>query len=195
MNINDQIFYKAELLTKGMRASDNAKAILYKEFPRLFHKRNNAQPERNVGNELQRQYRRRLRARIALSSGRKGRQFYNGRKTVSQGRAPTSPARSWTTLQGPPKVALRSGRTVIAVMTRKRKCRFCSIVKERETPLDADVLADSIKNFELSKDNMLNFSGGTYKNPDVMADYWIDLSKNPCVSTRKSQSSLPRRPT
>ena len=27
MNINDQIFYKAELLTKGMRASDNAKAM------------------------------------------------------------------------------------------------------------------------------------------------------------------------
>lgn len=24
---------------------------------------------------------------------------------------------------------------------------------------------------------MLNFSGGTYKNPDVMADYWIDLVK------------------
>ena len=51
-------------------------------------------------------------------------------------------------------------------------------MKERETPLDADVLADSIKKlFELSKDNMLNFSGGTYKNPDVMADYWIDLVK------------------
>lgn len=38
MNINDQIFYKAELLTKGMRASDNAKAILYKEFPDFFTK-------------------------------------------------------------------------------------------------------------------------------------------------------------
>lgn len=38
MNINDQIFYKAELLTKGMRASDNAKAILYKEFPDFFKK-------------------------------------------------------------------------------------------------------------------------------------------------------------
>ena len=78
MNINDQIFYKAELLTKGMRASDNAKAILYKEFPDFFTK---GIMHKVFGNELQRQYRRRLRARIALSSGRKGRQFfYYGRK-------------------------------------------------------------------------------------------------------------------
>lgn len=58
------------------------------------------------------------------------------------------------------------------------KCKFCSIVKENSKPTDIETLADGIKKLlEKTPTGMLNFSGGTYKNPDIMADYWIALVK------------------
>ena len=58
------------------------------------------------------------------------------------------------------------------------KCKFCSIVKETEEPIDTTLLANSIKILlEKSPTGMLNFSGATYTSPDVMVDYWIDLVK------------------
>ena len=58
------------------------------------------------------------------------------------------------------------------------KCKFCSLKKETEKPIDIDILSNGIKKLlENSKSGMLNFSGATYRNPDVMADYWIALVK------------------
>ena len=58
------------------------------------------------------------------------------------------------------------------------KCKFCSIEKETDKPIDVDILADAIKKLlDKTKTGMLNFSGATYQNPDVMVDYWISLVK------------------
>ena len=38
MNIDKQIFYKAELLCKGMRVTENAKEKLLKDYPDFFTK-------------------------------------------------------------------------------------------------------------------------------------------------------------
>ncbi len=58
------------------------------------------------------------------------------------------------------------------------KCKFCSIQKETEKPIDVEILAPAIKKLlEKTPTGMLNFSGATYQNPDVMTDYWIALVK------------------
>lgn len=58
------------------------------------------------------------------------------------------------------------------------KCKFCSIVKETEQPIDTTILANNIKILlEKTPTGMLNFSGATYISPDVMVDYWIELVK------------------
>ena len=58
------------------------------------------------------------------------------------------------------------------------KCKFCSIEKETEKPIDIDVLAPAIqKLLSETPTGMLNFSGATYKDPDTMVDYWISLVK------------------
>lgn len=127
MNINDQIFYKAELLTKGMRASDNAKAILYKEFPDFFtkgimHSLNVRFSETNCNVSIADDF---AHESPYLLDEKDGNFFITDGKTVSPFRFSArshTPARSWMTLQGfTPRVALRSGRTVIAVMTGKTK--------------------------------------------------------------------------
>lgn len=204
MNINDQIFYKAELLTKGMRASDNAKAILYKEFPDFFtkgimHSLNVRFSETNCNVSIADDF---AHESPYLLDEKDGNFFITDGKNSFPVSFFGALPHTGTVVDDFARLHSKGCVTIwpnsnCCYDRENEKCRFCSIVKERETPLDADVLADSIKKlFELSKDNMLNFSGGTYKNPDVMADYWIDLVKKSVrFRTRKSQSSLPRRPT
>ena len=60
------------------------------------------------------------------------------------------------------------------------KCKFCSLEKERSAPLPIEELANGIKELllRLGKGRyVLNMSGGTYKSPDHMADYYISLVK------------------
>ena len=64
--------------------------------------------------------------------------------------------------------------------TDELKCKFCSLEKERSSPISIDVLADGIKKLlEKLGDGryVLNMSGGTYVSPDHMADYYIMLVK------------------
>ena len=73
------------------------------------------------------------------------------------------------------------------------KCKFCSLDKDRNAPIPADQLVNGIrllfekldkngvyhpdtKTFKKEK-YMLNMSGGTYRSPDHMADYYLDLVK------------------
>lgn len=185
MNINDQIFYKAELLTKGMRASDNAKAILYKEFPDFFtkgimHSLNVRFSETNCNVSIADNF---AHESPYLLDEKDGNFFITDGKNSFPVSFFGALPHTGTVVDDFARLHSKGCVTIwpnsnCCYDRENEKCRFCSIVKERETPLDADVLADSIKKlFELSKDNMLNFSGGTYKNPDVMADYWIDLVK------------------
>ncbi len=59
------------------------------------------------------------------------------------------------------------------------KCRFCSLEKKNSAPIPVDVMADGLKKlFEQIPPWTLNLSGGTYMNPDFMADYWCDLAKS-----------------
>ena len=185
MNINDQIFYKAELLTKGMRASDNAKAILYKEFPDFFtkgimHSLNVRFSETNCNVSIADDF---AHESPYLLDEKDGNFFITDGKNSFPVSFFGALPHTGTVVDDFARLHSKGCVTIwpnsnCCYDRENEKCRFCSIVKERETPLDPDVLADSIKKlFELSKDNMLNFSGGTYKNPDVMADYWIDLVK------------------
>lgn len=65
------------------------------------------------------------------------------------------------------------------------KCKFCSIKKKDTEPIDSDLVAEYIKRLlaELGRNAqpkdgyVINLSGGTYKNPDRMMDYYIELVK------------------
>lgn len=58
------------------------------------------------------------------------------------------------------------------------KCKFCSLLPDADRPVDAAELADGLKTLyeRVPHAHALNFSGATYCSPDVMADYWIDLT-------------------
>ncbi len=62
--------------------------------------------------------------------------------------------------------------------TPENKCKFCSLECKDKAPVDRDELCAAIKMlFEKIPHWTLNFSGGTYKNPDNMVDYWISVAK------------------
>ena len=56
------------------------------------------------------------------------------------------------------------------------KCKFCSLKPKTPTPVDPDELCRGLK-IMLSEcpDYTLNFSGATYKSPDIMVEYWATL--------------------
>ena len=58
------------------------------------------------------------------------------------------------------------------------KCKFCSLVPQTEKPIDPDELCKGLKIIlkELP-DHTLNFSGATYKSPDIMVEYWCELCR------------------
>ena len=60
-----------------------------------------------------------------------------------------------------------------------QKCSFCSLVGEQPAPVTADELAEGLRILyeKVPHAHSLNFSGATYKNPDVMCDYWTELTK------------------
>ncbi|MBO4330971.1 MAG: hypothetical protein J5827_02735 [Oscillospiraceae bacterium] len=60
-----------------------------------------------------------------------------------------------------------------------RKCRFCSLKADRSMPVDIGELCEGIKRLleQTPSYYMLNFSGGTYRDPDTMLRYWIELTK------------------
>ena len=64
--------------------------------------------------------------------------------------------------------------------TPELKCRFCSLEAESSAPIEQSVLCDGIQKLlsAVPETYMLNFSGGTYENPDWMAKYWIRLAQN-----------------
>ena len=63
--------------------------------------------------------------------------------------------------------------------TPELKCRFCSLKADAEKPVDTAELADGLKLLlaRVPKECILNFSGGTFGDPDRMAGYWIDLAR------------------
>ena len=63
--------------------------------------------------------------------------------------------------------------------TPEMKCRFCSLMADAEAPLDTGELSEGLRLLleKVPKNVALNFSGGTYKSPDHMARYWIDLAR------------------
>ena len=63
--------------------------------------------------------------------------------------------------------------------TPELKCRFCSLKAETEAPIDIAELSEALKKLlaQVPKEYILNFSGGTYRDPDWMARYWIDLAR------------------
>ena len=63
--------------------------------------------------------------------------------------------------------------------TPELKCRFCSLKADADKPIDTAELAEGLKLLlaRVPKDYILNFSGGTYHDPDWMVRYWIDLAR------------------
>lgn len=58
------------------------------------------------------------------------------------------------------------------------KCKFCSLLPKTEEPISVDELAKGLK--ILLKEHptyTLNFSGATFKSPDIMVEYWCDLCR------------------
>ncbi len=61
--------------------------------------------------------------------------------------------------------------------TPELKCRFCSLERKNKAPVEPSVLCDGIKKlFTLIPEWTLNFSGGTYRDPDSMVLYWCDIA-------------------
>ena len=63
--------------------------------------------------------------------------------------------------------------------TPELKCRFCSLKPETEKPVDPATLSDALRILmaKVPPEYELNFSGGTYGDPDKMVRYWIDLCR------------------
>ena len=63
--------------------------------------------------------------------------------------------------------------------TPELKCRFCSLQPEAEKPVNTGELSRALELLlaQVPKDYALNFSGGTYGDPDRMVRYWIDLAR------------------
>ena len=63
--------------------------------------------------------------------------------------------------------------------TPELKCRFCSLKADADKPIDTAELAEGLKLLlaQVPKEYILNFSGGTYHDPDWMVRYWIDLAR------------------
>lgn len=59
------------------------------------------------------------------------------------------------------------------------KCKFCSLLPEADRPVDTDELAHGLELLyaKVPHAHALNFSGATYRSPDDMADYWIELTR------------------
>ncbi len=59
------------------------------------------------------------------------------------------------------------------------KCQFCSLKAEDHAPMDTEKLSDALKVLLplVPREYILNFSGGTYRDPDWMVRYWIDLAR------------------
>ncbi len=68
--------------------------------------------------------------------------------------------------------------TVCCYDTPEQKCKFCSLNSAAKEPIPIGELASGLKKLlaQLSLGYTLNFSGGTYKNPDRMAQYWRSLT-------------------
>ena len=69
--------------------------------------------------------------------------------------------------------------TICCYDTPEMKCRFCSLQADADKPLDTDELCEGLKLLlaKVPKEYVLNFSGGTYHDPDWMARYWIELAR------------------
>ncbi|MCH5273608.1 MAG: hypothetical protein J1E35_08030 [Lachnospiraceae bacterium] len=72
----------------------------------------------------------------------------------------------------------------------KKKCKFCSIKERQAEPVPAEKIGEGLRIllekleepfFRESRSDTdkyeINLSGGTYRSPDIMADYWISLVK------------------
>lgn len=59
--------------------------------------------------------------------------------------------------------------------TPELKCKFCSLLPETQKPIDPDVLCVGLKKLLAEYNGTLNFSGATYKSPDIMVEYWCEL--------------------
>lgn len=56
------------------------------------------------------------------------------------------------------------------------KCKFCSLVPQTLEPIDPDELCKGLKIMLAQCPHYtLNFSGATYKSPDIMVEYWATL--------------------
>lgn len=185
MNIEDEIFIKSELLIYGVAVDENAKESLLRKYPHFFdkgfvHAVNLSFGDTNVNVSVAEKFSESSKYHLYERGG----DFYiksdkydfkveffgalNQTNTFLDGMARlhcTNCINVWPS-------------TNCCYDKKGLKCKFCSIVKETEQPIDTDKLASSIKLLlETNKGGMLNFSGATYKSPDIMADYWIDLVK------------------
>ena len=63
--------------------------------------------------------------------------------------------------------------------TPELKCRFCSLKADADKPVDPGELAEGLRLLLAGapEEYELNFSGGTYGDPDSMVLYWIDLAR------------------
>jgi len=58
------------------------------------------------------------------------------------------------------------------------KCGFCSLECKNKKPIEPKILCDGLKKlYEKIPAWTLNFSGGTYLNPDIMVDYWCEIAR------------------
>lgn len=182
----DVIQLKAELLCLGARVEREAAALLAEEYPRFFdkgyvHAVNFRLREVNIN--------------VSVSEGFAAGSPYEIVKREGNyrlvGNGWDEPIRFYPNLPRTGTVvdelAQLHSPTCVNIWpstnccydTPELKCRFCSLQPEAEKPVDPAELSEGLR-ILLTRPAQrydLNFSGGTYGDPDRMARYWIDLAR------------------
>ena len=182
----DIIRLKAELLCLGARVEPEAAKLLAEEYPRFFdkgyvHAVNFRLGEVNINVSVSEAFAADSPYRIV---NREGEYRLTGSGWDEPIRFYPNLPRTGTVLD---ELAQLHSPTCINIWpsttccydTPELKCRFCSLQPDAEKPIDTEELSRALKLLlaRVPREYALNFSGGTYGDPDSMARYWIDLAR------------------
>ena len=183
---NDIISLKADLLCLGARVEKETAKLLEAEYPRFFdkgfiHAVNVHTPEANINISVAEEFSSESPYLIVKREG-KYRITGNGWDvpvTFYENLPQTGTALDdMAQLHSPTCINIWPS-TICCYDAPALKCRFCSLKADAEKPMDTAELSRALQSLlsQARKPYILNFSGGTYEDPDRMVRYWIDLAR------------------
>lgn len=185
MTRNEFLFFKAKLLCYGISIDSEAYDILFREHPEFFEKGFiNAMNLAILGSNICVSVAERFSAASSIHLVREQDGNYaadDGQNRLPVTFFPTLPKTGTVVdqlarLHSPDCINLWPS-TACCYDKPDLKCRFCSLQAETPAPVDPDELAEGLSlllpQYPIGH---LNFSGGTYRDPDTMADYWCRVA-------------------